>query len=163
MNPAIETLIDHARNEHSGTDLHRISDEAEAELEALRNRCGQLEEALVDVTKTVVALITDSKHNGEYVHSSHCNASRQQPVGNDMCSCGIGKRIKALTAERDALLADKERLDDAERFGITVYHARQHDMGGNNWRVTTYKGKTRQLQGNTIRAAIDAARKEKPE
>lgn len=40
------------------------------------------------------ALLSDEKVNGEYVHGLTCNASRQQPVGNEMCSCPIGRRIK---------------------------------------------------------------------
>lgn len=32
--------------------------------------------------------------NGNYIHVLTCNASRLEPVGNEMCSCPIGRRIK---------------------------------------------------------------------
>jgi hypothetical protein len=42
------------------------------------------------------SLLSDTPQpNGAYVHVLTCNASRMQPVGNDMCSCPIGRRFKA--------------------------------------------------------------------
>jgi hypothetical protein len=50
-------------------------------------------------------LMDEPNERGEYVHHIYCNASRLQPVGNDMCSCPIGRRIKASTAQLTALTA----------------------------------------------------------
>lgn len=51
--------------------------------------------------ETVSAILEDRPvaSTGEYVHVTWCNASRHQPVGNDMCVCPIGRRIKALKGE----------------------------------------------------------------
>ena len=49
--------------------------------------------------KVTMGLLNDEKVDGEYVHHIYCNASRQEPVGNSICCCPIGRRIKMLKFE----------------------------------------------------------------
>lgn len=81
------------------------------------------------------------------------------------------QKITELERENAALRADKERLDWLEHFIISFSRLTAPDMGGACF-VGQYcnsskdLGKSRQsylkMEGSTIRAAIDAARKEQP-
>lgn len=101
--------------------LRLISERDEA-----RQARDEAEAALAETADMLTAVVEDTPfHDGRYVHGLTCNASRSKPVGNDMCSCAIGRRIKQaessvsrLTAERDALKAQVLSLFDARQEAI---------------------------------------------
>jgi hypothetical protein len=66
----------------------------------------------------VNALLDDQPINGQYVHHLFCNAGRDKPVGNDMCSCPIGRRIKA--AKRAALPVETRTPPDVLGLAVKV-------------------------------------------
>lgn len=70
----IETLLEHARREHNGTDLHRISDEAEAELEALREASAGMAMALE--TACIAACNCYTKTPDPEYHAESCDYKR---------------------------------------------------------------------------------------
>ena len=85
-----------------GVEDARASAEARAEsAEAALTALQQERDELFATAKA--AIMDEPQPNGEYVHALHCNASRQQPVGNDMCSCPLGRRIKKQSAHLERL------------------------------------------------------------
>jgi len=48
--------------------------------------------------------------DGQYIHTITCNAGRNKPVGNDMCSCGIGRRIRGYIHKIAELEAQVEKM-----------------------------------------------------
>jgi len=75
------------------------------------SECTMLKLEQIGLLEEMAALLEDRPlPNGEYIHILTCNASRREPVGNEMCSCPIGRRIKNLKTDL------KRVIDVAERY-----------------------------------------------
>lgn len=70
--------------------------------EVERLRAANLQQ-IKDGAEVMLALLEDRPIGGEYIHAVHCNADRREPVGNGMCSCRIGKRIKQISRASDEI------------------------------------------------------------
>lgn len=68
-----------------------------------------------DGAEIMLSLLEDRPIAGEYIHAVHCNADRREPVGNDMCSCRLGKRIAqhraAASRLQQSLTATQNEVD----------------------------------------------------